>query len=104
MRPQASPFELWKGGLELSMLAVETQMVIAYRMMGMAGLWAVAGSENRVMCDEKAPAFAKAATAAAAAALAGHRPDEVLGAWVRPLRRKTRANVRRLGKRGPRLA
>ncbi len=104
MKRSTTPFDYWKGGMELSLLAAETQMVIAYRVLGMAGFWAVAGSENRLMCDEKAPAFAKAAAAATAAALAGHRPDEVVGAWVAPLRHRTSANVRRLGRRGPRLA
>jgi hypothetical protein len=41
--------------------------------------------------------------AATAAAMAGHRPDEIVGAWVQPLRRKTRSNVARLKRRGPRL-
>ena len=103
MRDQATPMDLWRGGMELSQLLVETQMVIAYRMMGMAGLWAVAKTENRRMVDEKGPAFTEATMAATQAALAGHRPDEVLGAWMRPLRHKTRSNVARLGKRGPRL-
>jgi hypothetical protein len=79
---------------------VETQMVMAYRVMGMAGLWAVAPGENQRMVAEKGPAFAAAALAASRAAMAGRRPDQIMNAWVRPLRRKTRSNARRLGRLG----
>lgn len=100
MKSHASPWELWQANLEVGQLLIETQMVMAYRMMGMAGLWAVAESENRRMVDEKAPAFAEAAMAAGVAVMQGRRPDEVMGAWVRPLRNKTKSNARRLGRLG----
>ena len=85
--------------MELSGLLVETQIVMAYRTLGMLGLWAVAPGENTRMISEKGPAFADAAVAASRAALSGRRPDEVLGAWMKPLRRQTRSNARRLGRR-----
>ena len=99
MSRHASPFDLWKGNLELTSLLVETQFVMAYRTMGLLGLWAAAPGESRRMIDEKGPAFAEAALAASRAAMLGRRPDEIMGAWVRPLRRKTRSNARRLGSR-----
>jgi hypothetical protein len=98
MRRHASPYELWQGGVELTALIVETQMVMTYRMLGMIGLWSVAPGESRRMVAEKAPAFAAAALAASRAVISGRRPDEVMGAWVKPLRRKTRSNARRLGR------
>ena len=61
MPRQASPFDLWKGGMELTTLLVETQLVMGYRMLGMAGLWAVSPGENRRMIAEKGPAFTEAA-------------------------------------------
>lgn len=99
MTQQASPFEIWRGGIELATLVTEAQMVMAYRTLGILGLWAVAPGENKRMVTEKVPAFAEAAMAASSAAMAGRRPDEVLGAWMKPLRRKTRSNARRLSRR-----
>jgi hypothetical protein len=99
MARNASPFDLWRGGLEFAALMAETQFVMAYRTLGMVGLWAVAPGENRRMIAEKGPAFAEAAIAASRAAMTGRRPDEVMGAWIKPLRRKTRSNARRLQRR-----
>lgn len=94
----ASPWDLWRGGLEFTSLMVETQTVVAYRTLGMLGLWAAAPGETNLMVAEKAPAFTEAAVAASQAAMAGRRPDEIMGVWVTSLRRKTRSNVRRLRK------
>ena len=99
----ADPFALMRSSTSLAMLAWETQMVIAMRLMGMAGLWSVVPSENDRMVSEKGPAFLEAAQSASRAAIAGCRPDQVVVAWARPLRQRTRANARRLSKRGPRL-
>ena len=92
----ASPVELWKSGLEFAALVTETQIVVAYRTLGMFGLLAAAPGETTRMMSEKGPAFAEASMAASRAAIAGRRPDEVFGAWMRPLRRRTRSNARRL--------
>lgn len=99
----ATPAEIVGGTYQLAMLVAETQIVMTYRLLGMAGIWAVAGTENHRMVNEKGPAFLEASLAASRAAMLGRRPDEVMAAWVRPLRRTTRRNARRLGKRGPRL-
>jgi hypothetical protein len=103
MARQATPIDIWLGGLEMGQLMLETQMVMTYRILGLAGLWTVNKSENRRMVAEKAPAFIKASQAASAAAARGARPDEVVAAWVQPLRRATSSNAKRLGKSGPRF-
>ncbi|MBM1813884.1 antifreeze protein [Sulfitobacter pseudonitzschiae] len=89
--------------MNMSMLMMETASVMTMRMMGMAGLWSVTKSENERMVSEKSSAFLDSAAAASVATMTGKRPDEVMNAALRPLRRKTRANARRLGKRGPAL-
>ncbi len=99
----ADPLALARTGTNLALLAWETQLVMSMRLMGMAGLWSVVPSENDRMLSEKGPAFAEAVTAAAGAAMAGCRPDQIAVAWARPLRQRTRANARRLSRRGPRL-
>ncbi len=96
MARQASPIDILRGGVELTNLLIETQMVMAYRTLGMVGLWSVAPGENQRMIAEKGPAFTEAALAASRAAMAGRRPDQIMDAWVKPLRRKTRSNARRL--------
>jgi hypothetical protein len=99
----ATPADLIHASVTFWSLMAETQMVMAYRMLGMAGLWSVTGTENATMVSEKAPAFALAGQAAARAAMSGQRPDQIAVAAMKPLRRKTGANSRRLAKRGPRL-
>ena len=91
------PFRLMRAGAAFWAMLAEAQIVVALRMMGAAGL--VAGgsaSETRRMVAEKGPAFARSAQAATMAALAGKPPADVMLAAVRPLRRRTRANMRRL--------
>ena len=98
-----TPSDVVRTSLGLGMLAAETQMVMAMRIAGMAGAWSVLPSENQRMVEEKGPAFAEAAYVVWIAMLAGKRPDEVLDAWTRSLRKKTGGNARRLARRGPRL-
>ncbi|WP_241523892.1 antifreeze protein [Oceaniglobus indicus] len=102
-RRPASPFDMFATWCATAQMMAEAQTVIAYRMMGMAGLWSVAPSENRRMIAEKGPAMIAASTKATNALMSGKRPDQILDAAVKPLGRKTHANVRRLSKRGPRL-
>ena len=99
----ATPADMMGAWMNMSMLMVETASVMTMRMMGMAGLWSVTKSENDRMVSEKSSAFLDSAAAASMATISGKRPDEVINAAVKPLRRKTRANARRLGKRGPAL-
>jgi hypothetical protein len=99
---QAGPFDWWLLGWQTSIMLAEAQAVIAMRMMGLAGLWAVHPTESFRMVAEKPAAYARAAEAAGRAALAGKAPHEIAGAALRPVRRKTRANSRRLVRTGPR--
>ena len=98
-RRKTSPFDIWRTGADLGALAFETHAVVAMRMMGMAGLWPVEKSENKRMVSEKPPAFAKAATAAARAAIKGGRADAIVSAAAKSLTTKARANRKRLAKR-----
>ncbi len=82
-------------------LMAETQSIVTMRMLGMAGLWSVADSEDSRMVNEKAPAFASSLIAASTAAMRGQRPDQIATAAIKPLRAKTRANAKRLARRGP---
>jgi hypothetical protein len=81
-------------------LMAETQTVMALRLMGIAGLWPVHSDENERMVAEKGPAFARAMLAGSMAAMRGASPDRVAIAAMRPLGRKTRANVKRLTRVG----
>ena len=101
MARSATPLELFKTNLEVGMMLAEAQSVIAMRMMGWGGLWSVTKSENNRMVSEKTEAITKSIQNATLAAMTGKRPDEIVNAAVKPLRQKTRANVARLGKRGP---
>ena len=103
MRKPASPFDLWTLGLNMSYLVTEAQTVVALRLWGMAGVWSVAPKENHRMVSEKTNAFTESAWAATKVASGFGRPDEVMSAALKPIRRTTRANSRRLVKRGPRL-
>ena len=103
MARPASPFDLWTLGLNWTYMALEAQTVVALRVMGMAGVWSVTPHENNRMVSEKAKAFTESAWGAAKVASGGGRPDQVASAAIRPLRRTTRANSRRLVKRGPKV-
>jgi hypothetical protein len=93
--------ELWRLWAQMAMIGFEAQTVIAMRMLGMGGLWSVSPSEKTRMVTEKAAAFSAAAMQGALAAAQGKRPDEIAQTMLRPIRRKTRSNSRRLARRGP---
>ncbi|MBS8225864.1 antifreeze protein [Vannielia litorea] len=86
--------------MQMAVMAMEASAVIWMRMMGMAGTWNVAAGENARMVREKQLAFVKSAQEASRAAMGGRN---VAAAALRPVRRKTRSNVVRLAKRGPKL-
>ncbi|MFY0635094.1 MAG: antifreeze protein [Vannielia sp.] len=95
-----SPAALIRLQMQMAMMTMEASAVIWMRMMGMAGAWNVTGGENARMVREKQVAFVKAAQGASLAAMGGR---DVAAAALRPLRQKTRSNVSRLAKRGPKL-
>jgi hypothetical protein len=103
MKNMFDPFAFLRLGMQTGMMMAEAQAVIAMRLMGMAGAWNVTDRENTRMVSEKVSAFSDAAMKMGFAAMGGKRPDQIMTAAVRPLRSKTRGNVRRLSRRGPKL-
>lgn len=97
----ASPIDLWTNTLQAGFILAEANAVITMRVMGMAGLWSVAPSENGRMISEKVYATTKAMTDSTKAAMTGARPDQITAAAMKPIRQKTRTNAKRLAKRGP---
>lgn len=100
MKPKAGadPFQSWQSAVAFWTMMTQAQTVIALRMMGMAGVLPSSPRENHTMIAEKGPAFAEAAMAAGAAVLAGKSPDQIAQAAIRPIARRTKANVTRLTK------
>jgi len=98
MKALFSPFDVLRPVFEASQMMVEAQQVIALRMAGMAGVWSMGPGENQRMVDEKVAAMTLSARAVFAAGMAGKSPGAVALAGIRPLRRRTRANVSRLSK------
>ena len=97
------PTSLWRTQMALVSLATEANTVIALRTLGMMGLWNTGPGENKRMVDEKTDAFAKSAIAAGSAIARGHSANQITMAAIKPLRQKTRPNVARLTKAGPKL-
>ena len=97
----SGPFDWWLLGWQTAIMLAEAQAVIAMRIMGMAGVWAVTPSETARMVSEKGVAWSSAMTAVRSAAMAGKPPHKIAGAALAPVRRRTRANSRRLARRGP---
>ena len=103
MRHVTTPMDVWANTVQASLVVAEANAVISMRMLGMFGFWSVTPSENGRMISEKAYAATKAVTDASRLALQGARPDQIAAAAIKPIRQKTRANTRRLAKRGPKV-
>lgn len=95
-----TPLHYWANALQFGYLMAESHAVITMRMMGMAGVWSVTPAEDGRMISEKVYAMTKAATDATKVAITGGTADQIAAAAIKPIRRKTRANAKRLGKRG----
>ena len=89
-------FSLWSLQARTLSLMLETQTVMALRLMGMAGALPSRPDETFVMVAEKGPALARALAAGNAALIRGQRPDQIMSAAMKPLARKVRANRKRL--------
>jgi hypothetical protein len=100
MPRRTGPASLMGNYMQMSMMMIEAQQVIAMRLMGMAGVWSVSPQENTRMVTEKMAAMTKSANAAGQATLQGGSPNQITAAAIAPIRRATRANSRRLGKNG----
>ena len=84
---------------EMARIGIESQMVIAMRSAGMLGMLPHAPGENFRMLQEKQEAAAEAMGAAIRAVSRFEAPDTVLAAALKPYRRRTKANARRLTRR-----
>lgn len=90
------PFAYARLGYETGLMLMQAQMVIALRMMGLSGMTKQAPGENMRMITEKLAAAQAAGAAAWLAGMQGRDAAEVARAALRPVGRKTRANLRRL--------
>ena len=97
-RTVMNPFQPWESTFAFWAMMAEAQTVIAIRTMGMMGVLPASPRENHTMFAEKGPAFVESVIAAGAAAMAGKTPDQIVHAAIRPIARRTGANVKRLGK------
>ena len=91
-----TPMLLWQ---QMVHMAWEAQMVIALRTAGMMGVLRQDLSEPHRMVLEKADAASEAMHAALRAASRGEGAEKVMAAALRPYRRRTRANMRRLSRK-----
>ena len=89
--------------IKTGMMLGQANMVIAMRMMGMAGAWNVTAAENKCMVDEKTAAAVESGAAMTRAVLLGKDTVAVAHAGLTPIARRTGANAKRLAKRGPKL-
>ena len=101
MTRSTNPADLWRMQMTFLTLAAEAQTVIVLRTLGMVGLWKTGPGENARMVSEKTEAFTKSAMATAGAIARGASADKIAMAGMKPLRQKTRPNVARLTKAGP---
>jgi hypothetical protein len=93
-----APFDFYRPTLMMGQMMFESQIVISLRLMGMAGMLPAAQGENARMVSEKTSALQEAGLAASRAFLTGAAMPAIALAAITPVRRRTRANVRRLMK------
>jgi hypothetical protein len=101
MQPMIKPTEIIRLQVRFGLMLAEAQMVIGMRMLGMAGMWRVTPSEGARMVSEKLAAAQAATFAATRAAMQGKSPAVIADHALKPIRRRTKANAKRLAKRGP---
>lgn len=95
-------FNIWRSWFEAARFGCDVQNVIALRSMRFMQGGPRASAEARRMVSEKVAAFAAAQTAAAYALATGKTPEAAAALAMRPVRRRVRANVRRLSGSHPR--
>jgi len=87
--------------VQMGHMLVEAQMVIAMRLMGFGGFWRLGPGEEQRMWAEKLEAAQQSGAALAGALMAGATPARAVKAAIKPIRARTKSNVRRLAGRGP---
>lgn len=85
--------------LQFSRMAIESQMIIGYRLAGMMGLMAQSPGEPFRMVAEKHAAASESLFAMVTAAGRGDSAERVMSLGLRPYGKRTRANSRRLSGR-----
>lgn len=93
-----NPLSYWNAAVEAGQIMAESQTVIGLRMAGMAGLWPMGQAENSRMIHEKLAAATQSQQAALRSAMSGGSLPEIARAAMRPVGKRTKANVRRLAK------
>lgn len=96
MKRMPTPFDFMRLGMDTTRMMAEAQMVITLRMLGMAGVIPASRVESARMVTEKVVAGQAAGMAMSKAAMAGASAPAIAAAGLKPIGRKTRANVRRL--------
>lgn len=94
-----SVFDLIRPAMEASKIMADAQVVIGLRVAGMAGFWPMGRAEKHLMVAEKMSAGADAAGAVMRSAMAGGSLPDMAMAAMRPVRSKTKSNVRRLSRK-----
>ena len=88
-------------GLRSSAVLAEAQSIIAFRTLGMFGFWYLPKRETTRMVTEKIAALQEAQLAMFKTAVGGGTALEVTSAALRPVERRTHANLRRLSRSKP---
>lgn len=96
--PLATPADMLRLALDTTVMLAEAQVVIVLRTLGMAGVLPRRDGEEQRMVSEKLAAMAEAQAAVFGATLGGASPVAVAEAALKPLSRRTRANVARLSR------
>jgi hypothetical protein len=91
-----NPADFWRSALQASQIMVESQTVIALRLAGMAGFWPMGGAEAARMVQEKMDATVEASQAMLRAGMAGGDLNAMAAAAMKPIRKRTNANAKRL--------
>jgi hypothetical protein len=89
-------FDFWSDWIDAAALGFEAQSVIAMRLMKIAAGGAAADAECELMVAEKFAAMSAAHDAASAALLRGQSLQTATALALVPVRRRVRANHRRL--------
>jgi hypothetical protein len=85
--------------LKTIQLGLEAQSVIALRMMRLAAGGAAAPTEARRMISDKIAAGVEAQAVAASSFAAGHKNTVIAGKVLQAVKKRVRANKRRLSRR-----
>ena len=89
----APQFALWN---QMARIAIESQIVIGMRVLGMMGMMNQSPGEPFRMVAEKQAAATESLFAMTRAASRGASAERVMSAALRPYGKRTRANTRRL--------